>query len=154
MIRTQEQATHEAEIDNQRLIDGLNEDLAGELQAIIMYLDYSAKLTGPYRRELRELFQAEIKDEQRHAQLLADKIAVLGGEPTTSPRPVAVVHDPRDMVQKVLEAEAETIERYRRRIHEADSAGEIGLRIDLEDVIADETRHRDEMEQILAGWHD
>jgi bacterioferritin len=34
------------------LIDGLNHDLAGEYQAIVMYTHYSAKLTGPYRREL------------------------------------------------------------------------------------------------------
>src|SRR6202167_6629034 len=68
-------------VDKQVLIDGLNQDLAGEYQAIVMYIQYSAKLTGPYRRELRALFQAEIADEQGHAQFLADKIASLGGEP-------------------------------------------------------------------------
>ena len=67
------------------LIDGLNHDLAGEYQAIVMYTHYSAKLTGPYRRELRALFQTEIVDEQGHAQFLADKIAALGGVPTTKP---------------------------------------------------------------------
>ncbi len=60
--------------DLRALIDGLNEDLAGEYQAILMYIQYSAKLTGPYRRELRALFQSEIADEQGHAQFLADKI--------------------------------------------------------------------------------
>ena len=74
-----------AAVDRQALIDGLNHDLAGEYQAIVMYTQYSAKLTGPYRRELRALFQAEIADEQGHAQFLADKIASLGGEPTTEP---------------------------------------------------------------------
>src|SRR3954463_4305222 len=74
--------------DRQALVEGLNHDLAGEYQAILMYIHYSAKLTGPYRRELRALFQAEIGDEQGHAQFLADKIAALGGEPTTEPRAV------------------------------------------------------------------
>src|SRR5690349_18388432 len=73
-------------LERQPLIDGLNHDLAGEYQAILMYIHYSAKLTGPYRRELRALFQAEIGDEQGHAQFLADKIAALGGEPVTVPR--------------------------------------------------------------------
>ncbi len=73
--------------DRQALVAGLNHDLAGEYQAIVMYIHYSAKLTGPYRRELRALFQAEIADEQGHAQFLSDKIAALGGEPTTAPRP-------------------------------------------------------------------
>jgi hypothetical protein len=75
-----------AAVDRQALIVGLNHDLAGEYQAVLMYTQYSAKLTGPYRRELRALFQAEIADEQGHAQFLADKIASLGGEPTTVPR--------------------------------------------------------------------
>jgi bacterioferritin len=75
-----------AAVDRPAQIDGLNHDLAGEYQAIVMYAQYSAKLTGPYRRELRALFQAEIADEQGHAQFLADKIATLGGEPTTESR--------------------------------------------------------------------
>ena len=74
------------------LIEGLNHDLAGEFQAILMYIQYSAKLTGPYRRELRALFQAEVADETRHAQFLADKVAALGGEPTTKPRAVPQAH--------------------------------------------------------------
>jgi bacterioferritin len=70
-------------VSQEALIDGLNHDLAGEYRAILMYTHYSAKLTGPYRRELRALLQAELADEQRHAQFLADKVAALGGEPTT-----------------------------------------------------------------------
>jgi rubrerythrin len=65
-------------VARQALIEGLNHDLAGEYQAIVMYTHYSAKLTGPYRRELRALFQMEIPDEQGHAQFLADKIANWG----------------------------------------------------------------------------
>jgi len=64
------------------LIQGLNDDLAGEYNAIISYMQYSAKVTGPYRPQLVEFFQGEIPDEQGHAQFLADKIATLGGEPT------------------------------------------------------------------------
>src|ERR1700685_2953226 len=75
-------------VTRQALIDGLNHDLAGEYQAIVMYTHYSAKLTGPYRRELRALFQAEIPDEQGHAQFLADKIAAMGGETNAATRPV------------------------------------------------------------------
>ena len=70
------------------LIKGLNEDLAGEYNAIISYLQYSAKVSGPYRPQLVEFLQAEIPDEQRHAQYLADKIASLGGTPVVEPKPV------------------------------------------------------------------
>ncbi len=141
-------------VDRQALIDGLNHDLAGEYQAILMYTHYSAKLTGPYRRELRALFQSEIADEQGHAQFLADKIAALGGDPATQPRPVPQANLPREMLAHALEAEQQAITDYNGRIRQAESFGDFGLKVDLENQIADETRHKEELERIIAGWAD
>src|SRR5437868_6141436 len=114
------------------LVEGLNHDLAGEYQAILMYIHYSAKLTGPYRRELRALFQAEIGDEQGHAQFLADKIAALGGEPTTQPTPVPQANHPREMLERALAAEQQAIADYNARIAQAEGFGDFGLKVDLE----------------------
>lgn len=141
-----------AAADRQALIDGLNHDLAGEYQAVVMYTQYSAKLTGPYRRELRALFQAEIADEQGHAQFLADKIACLGGEPTTEPRAVCRADQPREMLEQALAAEKQAIADYDERLCQADAFGDVGLKVRLEDQLADETRHKEEIERILAGW--
>jgi bacterioferritin len=138
----------------QALIDGLNRDLAGEYRAILMYIHYSAKLTGPYRRELRALFQAEIADEQGHAQFLADKVAALGGEPTTVPRPVELTDQPREMLEHALKAEKQAIVDYGERIRQAEGLGDIGLKVGLENQIADETRHKEEIERILFGWNE
>lgn len=140
--------------ERKALIDGLNHDLAGEYQAILMYIHYSAKLTGPYRRELRALFQAEITDEQGHAQFLADKIAALGGEPTTQPRSVPMADQPREMLQQALTAEKQAIADYNARILQAEGCQEFGLKVVLENQVADETRHKEELERILAGWSD
>jgi bacterioferritin len=136
------------------LIDGLNHDLAGEYQAILMYTHYSAKLTGPYRRELRALFQVEIVDEQGHAQFLADKIAALGGEPTTLPHAVPPADQPREMLEQALKAEKQAIADYGRRIRQAEGLGDVGLRVGLENQVADETRHKEEIERILFGWNE
>lgn len=92
-------------MDRQKLIDRLNEDLAGELGAIIQYLTYAAKATGPYRPQLVQFFLGEVADEQLHAQFLANKIVALGGEPTTEPRPVPAAETNLEMVEAVLEAE-------------------------------------------------
>jgi bacterioferritin len=134
------------------LIDGLNRDLAGEYQAVLMYTHYSAKLTGPYRRELRALFQAEIADEQGHAQFLADKVAALGGEPVTGPRPVPPADQPREMLEQALTAEKQALADYGERIRQAEGFGDVGLKVGLENQAADETRHKEELERILAGW--
>jgi bacterioferritin len=139
-------------VARQTLIEGLNHDLAGEYQAIVMYTHYSAKLTGPYRRELRALFQAEIPDEQAHAQFLADKIANLGGDPTTKPRPIPHAEQPREMLENALDAEKQAIADYEERILQAEALGEIGLKVNLESQVADETRHKEEIERILVGW--
>jgi bacterioferritin len=136
------------------LIEGLNHDLGGEYQAILMYTHYSAKLTGPYRRELRALFQAEIADEQGHAQFLADKIAALGGEPTTQPRPVPYANQPREMLEQALAAEKQAIADYNARLGQAEAFGDFGLKVELENQVADETRHKEELERIIAGWDD
>lgn len=134
------------------LIKGLNEDLAGEYNAIISYLQYSAKVSGPYRPQLVAFLQAEIPDEQRHAQYLADKIASLGGEPTVEPKPVRVSKDTRQMLEFIYQAEKETVENYQKRIEQAEAAGETGLKVQLEDMLSDETTHRDEVKKILDGW--
>jgi bacterioferritin len=136
----------------QDLIDGLNHDLGGEYQAIVMYIQYSAKLTGPYRRELRALFQSEITDEQGHAQFLADKIASLGAEPTTQPRPIPHADRPREMLEHALAAEKLAIVDYTERLNQAEAFGDIGLKVSLENQLADETRHKEELERVLAGW--
>src|ERR1700691_3825977 len=125
-------------VDKQVLIDGLNHDLAGEYQAIVMYIQYSAKLTGPYRRELRALFQAEIADEQGHAQFLADKIATLGGEPTTEPRAIPHADQPKEMLEQALAAEKQAIVDYDDRLRQADAFGDVGLKVSLENQVADE----------------
>lgn len=143
-----------ATLDRKALVEGLNHDLAGEYQAILMYTHYSAKLTGPYRRELRALFQAEIGDEQGHAQFLADKVAALGGEPTTEPRPVPHANQPREMLGQALAAEAQAIADYQDRLGQAEGFGDFGLKVSLENQLADETRHKEELERIIAGWDD
>jgi bacterioferritin len=134
------------------LLQGLNTDLQGEFQAVIMYRLYASMVQGPYRQELRSFFAAEIPEELAHAQLLADKISALGGTPASQPAPVTVVSDAKQMLEAALKAEVDTIARYVQRRIEAEGAEEYGLVADLDQVIADETKHRDELRQMLARW--
>ncbi len=139
-------------MDKQTLIDHLNEDLAGELSAIIQYITYAAKATGPYRPQLSQFFLAEVADEQLHAQFLANKIVALGGEPTTTPRPVAPAHTNREMLEAVLAAERRAVQDYAQRAKEAEAFGDKGLAVQLEEMVSDETGHSEETERILRDW--
>jgi len=139
-------------MDRQTLIDHLNEDLAGELSAIIQYITYAAKATGPYRPQLSQFFLAEVADEQLHAQFLANKIVALGGEPTTTPRPVEPARTNREMLEAVLAAERRAIQDYTQRAREAEAFGDKGLAVQLEEMVSDETGHSEETERILRDW--
>jgi len=139
-------------MDKKTLIENMNHDLADELSAIVQYLTYAAKVTGPYRPQLVQFFTAEIPDEQMHAQFLANKIVALGGEPTTTPNPVKAAASNKEMLQAVLEAETRAVEGYVKRAEEADAFGDVGLKVQLEDMVRDETEHREETARILRDW--
>lgn len=136
----------------EELIRGLNEDLAGELGAIIQYLTYAAKATGPYRPQLAQFFLTEVADEQLHAQYLANKIVALGGEPVTQPRPVPEARTNREMLEAVLAAERQATTDYTQRAKEAEALGDKGLAVQLEDMVRDESGHSEETERILRDW--
>jgi bacterioferritin len=139
-------------MEKDELIRKLNEDLAGELGAIIQYITYAARVTGPYRPQLAGFFLAEVPDEQGHAQYLANKIVALGGEPTTTARPVPQAAGNREMVQAVLEAEKRAVRDYSERARQADEFDDKGLQVQLEDIVRDESGHAEETERILRDW--
>ena len=145
-------AERERNMTKQEMIENLNEDLAGELGAIIQYLTYAAKTTGPYRPQLSQFFLGEVADEQLHAQYLANKIVALGGEPTTVPRPVPAAATNREMVEQVLAAERQAMRDYTERAQHAEELGDKGLVVQLEDMVRDETTHSEETERLLRDW--
>ena len=139
-------------MSKQKLIDALNEDLSGELSAIIQYITYAAKASGPYRPQLSQFFLAEVADEQLHAQYLANKIVALGGEPTTQARAVPEAATNKAMLEAVLAAERRAVVDYTARAVQADELGDKGLAVQLEDMVRDESGHSEETERILQDW--
>src|SRR5262245_27209010 len=145
-------ATAQIDSRTRTLIAGLNEDLAGELGAIVQYLTYAAKASGPFRPQLSDFFLKEIADEHGHAQYLANKVVALGGEPATEARAVPKARTNREMLQAVLDAERQAIHDYTERVEQAEKVGDIALRVQLENQIADETGHAEETERMLKDW--
>ncbi|GAB4579000.1 MAG: ferritin-like domain-containing protein [Anaerolineales bacterium] len=139
-------------MDKQTLIQHLNEDLAGELSAIIQYITYAAKASGPFRPQLAQFFLTEVADEQLHAQFLANKIVALGGDPTTVPAPVSAAQTNKQMLEAVLAAELKAAQDYTQRAREAEAFGDKGLMVQLEDMVRDETSHSEETARMLKDW--
>lgn len=137
--------------DKKALIEGLNQDLANELGASILYLYQTSTAVGWEGEELREFLSAEITGEMQHAIFLSEKIASLGGKPTTMPVQHKCPKDVKGMLKYDLKLEREAIESYRQRCMQAEECGEIALKIKLEEVIVDETGHAEKIERILKG---
>jgi bacterioferritin len=137
--------------DKKALIQGLNEDLANELGASILYLYQTSVADGWDGEELREFLTPEIAGELQHAIFLAQKIASLGGKPTTEPVQHKCPKDVKGMLKYDLKLERDAIANYQRRAMQAEEAGEIGLKLKLEELILDETGHAEQIDRILKG---
>jgi bacterioferritin len=98
------------------------------------------------------MFTQEIPDELGHAQTLADKIAVMGGTPTTSPVSVPNAPDNRAKLEAVMAMEKQAIENYTQRAQQAEELGEMGMKQRLEEMIEDETTHYEEVTMLLRNW--
>ena len=139
-------------LSKSKLAQLLNEDLAGELGAIIQYITYAARAAGPLRPQLTQFFLREVPDEQAHAQFLANKIVALGSDPTTVPRPVPAAASNREMLQAVIDAEKRARADYTKRAQQAEAFGDKGLQVQLEDMVLDETGHFEETQRMLEEW--
>ena len=151
-VENERQTQGSAEVSQDKFLEGLNVDLAHEYAAVITYRTYASQVQGQWRMELRQFFESEIPDELGHAQILADKIVALGGTPTTTPAPVKPARDSREMLRNALDAEIETIDRYVVRRKQSEALGHYGLAVEFDDLIRDESTHRDEIQMILKRW--
>ena len=123
------------------LIQGLNEDLSREYQAIIAYVVYSQVIKGAQYMSIAAELEKHAGEELQHALLIAKQIDYLGGTPTVQQKPVKLSKDPKDLLRFDLDNETDTIRNYRERIRQADQMGEFALSEVLREIIVQEQEH-------------
>ena len=139
---------HSVTMTREDLINGLNEDLNLELEAILRSVYHAAAGRGMLGHELRELLKKELPSELDHATFLADKIVALGGEVHIRPAMPAEVAAARDFLQQNIAAERKIIGNYAKRIDQAAEFGDKGLAIRLENMLSAETDHLEQLERL------
>ena len=137
-------------ITREQLIQLLNEDLAGEYQAIIAYTVYSQVLKGAAYTDIARELEAHAGEELAHAIKIAKQIDYLGGMPGVTPKPVKTSADPVEMLRADLENERVTVGRYRERIRQAEALGEFALSETLRGIIAQEQEHEIDLSAALG----
>jgi bacterioferritin len=140
----------EGPISRKELIDLLNEDLAGEYQAIIAYVVYSQVLKGAEYMAIAKELEVHAKEELAHAITISKQIDYLGGMPTVVAKPVKISDKPKDMLRFDLENETETIGRYRRRVRQCEAMGEFALAEQIREILVQEQEHQIDLATALG----
>ncbi len=136
----------------QKLLEGLQGDLERELKATLQYMYQSSMVLGLRAMSVGPYLRHEAEAELAHVAFLSDQIVNLGGVPKLATQKISDTRDLKTMLEHDLDLEREAILEYRERAKQAELAGEIGLKLRLEDLIAEETDHMRDLEKILRGW--
>ncbi len=141
-----------ADRKTQKLLEGLQGDLERELKAVMQYMYQSSMVLGLRALQVGPFLRHEAEAELRHVGFICDQIVALGGTPKlTTPR-FNEARDLKQMLEHDLDSEREAVLEYRERAKQAEQAGEIGLKLRLEELIAEETDHMRDLEKMLRGW--
>lgn len=140
------------------IIQLLNDALATELVCVLRYKRHHFTAEGLSSPKIAEEFLVHATEEAGHADRLARRIVQLGGDPDFSPdslsgRSHAAYDDSADlkaMIKANLVAERVAIEAYSQLITLIGDKDSTTRRL-LEDILADEQQHADELKDWLAA---
>ena len=144
--------------ERQAIIKLLNDSLATELVCVLRYKRHYFTATGVNSSKIAEEFLVHANEESGHADRIAARIVQLGGSPDFSPdsltsRSHADYDDSADlkaMVKANLVAERVAVESYRQMINLIGELDPTTRRM-LEDILADEEEHADELSDWLSA---
>src|SRR5665647_3491404 len=88
-----------SKVTRKQLIDGLNDDLSREYQAIISYVNYSQVLKGAAYMNIADELAVHAKEELTHALKIANLVDYLGGMPSVTPKSVKTSDKAEDMLK-------------------------------------------------------
>ena len=111
--------TQAEELGVERFVALLNEDLGTEYQSIIQYINHIATITGAEFLGVIDELKLHLGQELSHAQVLAEQVSFLGGEPATTVPAVERASDSRLALKADLRLETNQLERYRLRFTQA-----------------------------------
>jgi bacterioferritin len=136
---------------SKELLELLNQAVARELQVSIQYLWQHVLWSGvkgfAVKDELRKIGIVEMK----HAEAIAERLAYLGGIPTTKPAPIFVGETLKEMIERNKADEEGAIELYKQIIVKAREEGDETTEKLFKDILQDEEDHHDTFVGLLEG---
>jgi bacterioferritin len=144
--------------DRIEVVKLLNEALATELVCVLRYRRHHFMARGIASKSIADEFLAHSNEEQGHADLIAERIVQLGGEPDFAPDGLTgrshAEYVPGnslvDMIKEDLVAERIAIDSYREMIQYLQHDDPTTTRM-LKGVLAVEEEHAEELSDLLEG---
>jgi bacterioferritin len=143
--------------DRDTVVKILNEALATEIICVLRYKRHYFMATGINAESVATEFLQHANEEQGHADLIAQRIVQLGGEPNFSPEGLATRShaeyvegtDLIDMIKEDLVAERIAIDSYREMINYVNTDDSTTRRM-LEGILAMEEEHAEDLVSLLV----
>jgi bacterioferritin len=150
--------TTDYKADRKAVVNVLNEALATEIVCVLRYKRHQFTAKGIHAKSVAAEFAEHAADEQGHADLIAQRIVQLGGEPDYSPASLVLRShseyaeggDLAEMIEEDLVAERIAIESYGeivRYLGDRDPT----TRLMFEGILAKEEEHADDLSSLLQG---
>ena len=144
--------------DRETVIKLLNEALATELVCVLRYKRHYFMAMGIHAQPVTKEFLEHAKDEQQHADRIAERITQLGGEPNFNPEGLTMRSHSEyvegesltDMIREDLVAERVAIDSYTEMIRYLGENDSTTRRM-LEEILSVEEEHADELADMLAA---
>ncbi|HEY3806940.1 MAG TPA: ferritin-like domain-containing protein [Kofleriaceae bacterium] len=142
--------------DVKRVISVLNEVLATEIVCTLRYKNHYYTAKGINSDAVKQEFLEHAKDEESHADMVAERINELGGDPDYNPATLTkrshsqyeVAESLEDMLREDLIAERIAVETYS-EIARWLGTNDITTRRVIENILAKEEEHANDMHDLL-----
>jgi bacterioferritin len=133
------------------LLDLLNQAVARELQVSVQYMWQHVLWSGVQGHAVKDELKAIGITEMKHAEAIAERLAYLGGVPTTKPTPIFVGETLKEMLERDVADEEGALVLYREIVTKAGDEGDIVTQDLFKAILGDEEEHHDTFTSLLEG---
>lgn len=137
-------------MNKKKIVDALNQALSQEYASYIRYATYASFIKGLNSEPIRERFKEMAEDERQHAEKIRERIAALGGLPTTKVESSQVPTELAAILKTSLDEEKKAVTRYMQILKNVRHDQDLILYEVLEDVIEDDQEHVEEIARLLG----
>ncbi|WP_309492575.1 ferritin-like domain-containing protein [Candidatus Hecatella orcuttiae] len=134
---------------SKKLLDLLNEAVARELQVSIQYMWQHILWAGVEGFAVKDELRSIAITEMKHAEEIAERLAYLGGKPTTKPKPIFVGKTLKEMIKQDIKDEEGAIRLYKQIIKTAQNEEDVTTARIFRKILEDEENHHDTFTSLM-----